>query len=313
MFDPATATETLTNNEVAVTGATGLVGTALGEQLRARGARMLRLTRRSPRDSAEAQWSPESGLVDPARLAETAAVVHLAGENIAGGRWTAAKKQRIRDSRVLGTRALCQSLAALPTRPQTLVCASAIGYYGDRGTEELDEQSPPGTGFLPEVCRGWEEATDPAREAGIRVVNLRIGVILSRRGGALAQMLLPFRLGLGGIVGPGTQYMSWVSLADVVGAIVHGLTRPDLAGPVNAVAPVPVTNAEFTRTLGSVLRRWTIFPLPAFAARLALGQMADDLLLASAKVLPRRLQSSGYPFQHPELRDCLEAELAPKG
>jgi uncharacterized protein (TIGR01777 family) len=302
--------ESLAGARVAVSGANGLVGKALREQLEASGARAVRLIRNQPRDPAsEVQWTPERGLVAPEQLEGVTAVVHLAGESIADGRWTEAKKQRIRDSRVIGTESLCGSLARLARRPQTLICASAIGYYGDRGDEVLDESSAPGTGFLPEVCLGWEAACDPARQAGIRVVNVRIGVILSKDGGALAKMLLPFKMGVGGKVGSGRQYMSWVALDDVVGAMLHGLTHTDISGPVNAVSPQPVTNAEFTQALGSVLHRPTIFPMPAFAARLALGQMADDLLLASARVLPKRLQASGYAFRHADLRGCLAGEL----
>ncbi len=305
-----TTPSSLSGRRIAVSGADGLVGSALLQRLESLGAQPVRLVRRPPRDpNLEVQWSQERGLLDPARLEGVAAVVHLAGENVAGGRWTAARKQRIRDSRVIGTEALCTSLARLSARPETLVCASATGFYGDRGDEVLDESSPSGQGFLPEVCRGWEEACAPARAAGVRVVNLRIGVVLSRHGGALAKMLTPFRLGVGGRIGNGRQWMSWLSREDLVGAIVHALSRPELSGPVNAVSPQPVTNAEFTRTLGGVLRRPTIFPLPAVVARLALGQMADDLLLASVRVLPTQLQQTGYEFQHPELRSCLTAEV----
>lgn len=311
MTSPAATSARLAGQLFAVSGAGGLVGSALCQRLAAAGAGVERLVRGTPRDAAaEVQWSPEQGVLQPARLDGVDAVVHLAGESIADGRWTAAKKQRIRDSRVAGTEALCRSLAAMPQRPRTLVCASAIGYYGDRGSEELTEQSAAGTGFLPEVCVAWERACDPARAAGMRVVNLRIGVILSRHGGALTKMLLPFKLGVGGKIGSGDQFMSWVSLDDVVGAILHACTRTELTGPVNAVSPHPVTNAEFTRTLGSVLHRPTIFPMPAFAARLALGQMADDLLLASTCVQPQRLIESGYTFHAADLKACLAQETA---
>ena len=311
MSDENNDSTSLSGSTIAVTGATGLVGASLSQRLQESGAEVIRLVRSTPSDpETEVQWSAEQGLVEPDRLEAVSAVVHLAGENIASGRWTQAKKRRIRDSRVIGTQSLCRSLAALQQPPATLVCASAIGYYGDRGEAELDESSPPGEGFLPEVCVGWEEACQPARNAGIRVVNLRIGVILSRDGGALATMLLPFKMGIGGKVGSGRQYISWVSLDDIVGMVVHSLERPDLSGPVNGVAPSPVTNAEFTKTLGKVLHRPTLFPLPGFAAKLALGQMAEDLLLASAKVLPTRLQETGYQFHHTDLCSCLEAELA---
>jgi hypothetical protein len=301
---------TLRGLTVAVTGATGLVGTRLVHDLVAAGARPRRLVRGTPKSAHdEIEWSPESGIVRPEAMQGVDAVVHLAGESIASGRWTAAKKRRIRDSRVVGTTSLARSLAALPQRPTTLVCASAIGFYGDRGETILDERSEPGTGFLPEVCIEWERACEPARAAGIRVVNVRIGVIVSRQGGALASMLLPFKLGVGGKIGSGRQYMSWVSLDDVVGTILHALGHQEIAGPVNAVAPSPVTNAEFTRAMGATLHRPTVLPLPGFAARLALGQMADDLLLASTRVVPRRLEETGYRFVHPDLRGCLTAEL----
>ncbi len=296
--------------KIAVSGAAGLIGTGVVGRLKNGGQSVIRLVRHAPRSAAgEAQWSTDDGLVNPSRLEGVSGVVHLAGESIAEGRWSAEKKRRIRDSRVNGTEALCRSLAALSRKPGVLVCASAIGYYGDRGETVLDEQSPPGEGFLPEVCRQWEQATAPAAEAGIRVVNVRIGVVLSKQGGALQKMLLPFRMGVGGKVGTGRQYWSWVAHADVVGAIVHAIDCDDLHGPVNAVSPHAVTNAEFTKALGEVLHRPTLFPLPAFAARLALGEMADALLLASAHVVPKRLQETGYEFQFPDLHDCLEHEL----
>ena len=231
--------------------------------------------------------------------------MHLAGENIAVRRWTPAQKARIRDSRVQGTRLLAQSLARLQQPPTVMVCASAIGFYGDRGEELLTEGSAPGSGFLTDTCRAWEAAAQPASEKDIRVVNLRLGVVLSPGGGALAKMLLPFRLGVGGKIGSGRQYMSWIEIDDVVGVIHYALTTDELRGPVNAVAPNPVTNREFTKTLGRVLSRPTIFPMPAFAARLAFGEMADELLLASTRVKPARLQNSGYYFRHPRLEDAL--------
>ncbi|MFC1758878.1 TIGR01777 family oxidoreductase, partial [Planctomycetota bacterium] len=233
----------------------------------------------------------------------------IAGESIASGRWTAAKMARIRDSRVTGTRKVAESLAALQHKPTVLVCASAIGYYGDRGDEQLHETAAGGNGFLADLCRDWEEATGPAVGAGIRVVNLRIGVVISRDGGALPQVLTPFKLGLGGRVGSGDQYWSWVSIADVVGAIQHSIDTPSLCGPVNCVSPNPVTNAEFTKTLGQVLNRPTVFPLPAFAARLVLGKMANDLLLASARVLPNRLIETNYKFHYSDLVDALRHEI----
>ena len=287
---------------VAVTGATGLIGSALVPFFQAGGHRAVRLSRGTSGPS----WDPATGVISAGALD---AVVHLAGENIAGGRWTSARKARIRDSRVDGTRRLCEALAALPTPPKTLVCASAIGFYGDRGDERLDESAAPGTGFLPEVCEGWEAATHVARDRGIRVVNLRIGVVLTRAGGALAQMLLPFRLGVGGVIGSGRQYMSWVALDDLLGATLFALTRVELSGPVNAVAPTPVTNRDFTKTLGRVLRRPTIFPMPGFAARLAFGEMADALLLSSARVQPAALESAGFRFAYPTLEGALRHVL----
>lgn len=237
------------------------------------------------------------------------AFVHLAGENIAAGRWTRARKARIRDSRVKVTRRLCESLAGLSQPPKVLVSASAVGYYGDRGEEVLTEESPAGMGFLSEVCRGWEAACEPAVQKGIRVVNLRTGMVLSAAGGVLPRMLLPFRMGLGGRIGSGRQFMSWIDLDDLVGVIFHALTCDTLAGPVNAVAPNPVINLEFTRTLGRVLRRPTFFCVPAWALRLALGEMADELLLASARVAPARLAASGYVFRYPELEGALRHVL----
>ncbi|HSA58968.1 MAG TPA: TIGR01777 family oxidoreductase [bacterium] len=291
--------------KILVTGATGLVGTALIPKLRAAGHRVVRLVRRNPVSDSDIPWDPNAGKLDPMSIEGLDAAVHLAGENIAGGRWNEALKKKIRDSRVNGTRLLAETLAQLKTPPKTLVCASAIGFYGNRGNEVLTEESPGGSGFLAEVCADWEKASAPAERKGIRTVALRIGVILSREGGALRKMLPPFRMGLGGVVGSGRQYWSWVSIEDVCGAILHALNTPSLKGPVNTVAPQPSTNAEFTRTLGRVLRRPTVLPVPAFAARLALGEMADALLLASARVVPARLTASGYSFRHADLETAL--------
>jgi hypothetical protein len=254
------------------------------------------------------------GEVDAAGLEGLDAVVHLAGENVGSGRWTAARKAAIRDSRVDGTRLLCDTLAGLARPPKTLVCASAIGIYGDRGEEPLTEDSPVGAGFLAEVCREWEAAAANAAEKGIRVVHLRIGMVLSSKGGALPRMLPPFRAGLGGAFGGGRQYVSWVALDDLSLIILHALQCGDLSGPVNAVAPVPVTNREFTEALGKVLSRPTLFPVPAFALRLAVGrEMADALLLSSARVVPKRLEETGYPFRFRELPAALRHLLARKG
>ncbi len=290
---------------ILVTGASGLIGSALIPVLTREGHRVIRLVRAEPKPGEAAiRWDPEAGTLEMAGLTGLDAVVHLAGENIAG-RWTAGKKARIRDSRVKGTRLLSESLARLPEPPNVLVCASATGYYGDRGEEILHEESAPGSGFLAEVCREWEAAADLAVQRGIRVVHLRFGLVLSPKGGALAKMLLPFRLGVGGIVGRGSQYWSWIALDDAVSAIHHALFTDTLRGPVNAVAPHPVTNREFTKTLGRVLGRPTPFPMPAFAARLAFGEMADALLLASARVEPAKLLATGYRFRHPELEGAL--------
>ncbi|OLC17427.1 MAG: TIGR01777 family protein [Candidatus Rokubacteria bacterium 13_1_20CM_2_69_58] len=298
---------------VAVTGASGLVGSALVTGLTSAGHRVVRVVRGAGAAPVAGQriarWDPESGALEPPALAGADAVVHLAGESVAGGRWTEAKKRRIRSSRVDVTRRLAEALLRLERPPRLLVSASAVGYYGDRGSEILREDSAPGPGFLAEVCREWEAATDPAARAGIRVVRLRIGMVLSRRGGALGAMLTPFRLGAGGPVGSGVQWVSWIAIDDLVGAILHALATESLAGPVNAVAPEPVTNRELARTLGRVLRRPALLPLPAVAARLLFGQMADELLLASARVEPARLRATGFTFRHARLEDALRHEL----
>jgi len=299
---------------VAVSGSGGLIGGEVVSAISATGTEVVRLVRREPLPGeAAVRWDPEKGIADPAGLAGLDAVVHLAGENIAAGRWNAARKAAIRESRVKGTRLLCDALAALPEPPKTLVCASAIGYYGDRGADLLTEECPAGTGFLPDVCREWEAAAAPAAEKGIRVVALRIGVVLTPKGGALSRMLLPFRAGLGGVLGSGKQYVSWVALDDLPGIVLHVLGNGDLRGPVNAVAPRPVTNREFTDALGRVLSRPTLFPVPAFALRLAVGEMADALLLASARVVSRRLEETGYRFRFPELSGALRHLLGTPG
>jgi uncharacterized protein len=289
-----------------VTGSTGLVGSALVPFLTDGGHTVTQLVRSPSRHGDRtARWDPARDQIDTPGLEGQDAVVHLAGENIASGRWTAAKKARIKDSRVNGTRLLCEALARLSRPPPSLLCASAIGYYGSRGDEVLTEESSSGSGFLPEVCREWEAAAAPAVGKGMRVVFLRTGVILSSRGGALAKMLTPFRLGAGGRIGSGRQYMSWIALDDVVGAIHHTLLTESLRGPVNVVTPRPVTNLDFTRTLGRVLRRPTIAPLPGFMARLLLGEMADELLLSSSRVEPTRLLATHYPFRFPDLEGAL--------
>jgi uncharacterized protein (TIGR01777 family) len=295
---------------VAVSGASGLIGAALIASLEADGHRAIPLVRRAPRPGEDAlRWDPASGAIMPAGPSVGDAIVHLAGESLMGLRWTAEKKRRIRESRTIATRLLVQTLTRLAKPPAVLVCASGVGYYGSRGDEVLSEESRPGTGFLAELAREWEAATATAIAQGIRVVNLRLGVALSVNGGALAKMLTPFRLGLGGVIGDGAQWMSWIALDDVIGAIRHALTTDALRGPLNVVAPAPVTNAEFTRTLGRALGRPTLVPLPAFAARLALGEMADEMLLTSQRAVPARLQASGYRFRYPTLEDALRAVL----
>jgi len=291
---------------IAVTGSSGLIGSALVRFLTKGGHRVTRLVRRSPVGSDEVQWDSGEGVQDLSRLEGVDAVVHLAGENIASGRWTSRRKAEIRRSRVEGTRRLCESLARLARPPKVLVSASAIGFYGDRRDEILREDTPPGTDFLAGVCREWEAATEAASRAGVRVVQVRFGVILSPAGGALKKMLLPFKLGMGGRIGNGAQFMSWITLDDAVGATNHALITGSLVGPVNAVAPAPVTNSEFTRTLARVLRRPALAPMPAFAARLAFGELADALLLSSARVIPTKLEGSGYRFLHLELESALK-------
>ena|SRR5947209_1819504 len=295
--------------KVLITGSTGLIGMALTKSLAAKGHTVLRLVRSKPKNEGEAQWNPQSGEIDLVRLEGIDAAVHLAGENIAEGRWDDEKKRRIRESRSKGTQLLAETLARLSSKPRVLVSASAIGFYGDRGNEILTEKSASGNDFLSEVCREWELATRPAAQAGIRVVNMRIGVVLSSKGGALTQMLTPFKLGVGGKIGSGKQYMSWVALDDVVGAIEFAVENEELSGPVNLVSPNSATNLEFTKTLGDVISRPTLLFVPAFAARLAFGEMADALLLSSQRVEPTRLKEAGFGFRYPDLKRALHHAL----
>jgi uncharacterized protein len=295
---------------VAATGSTGLVGTALVEALEAEGHLVRRLVRRPVRDDEhEIRWDPAAGTIDAPELSGVDAVIHLAGENLAGHRWNESFKTKIRDSRIRGTRLLCDTIASLSSKPSVLVSASAVGYYGDRGDERVDESSPPGSGFLADLCQQWEAETHPARDADVRVVNLRLGVVLSSNGGALGKMLTPFKLGLGGVIGSGRQYLSWITLEDLVRAIQFALHAAALSGPVNAVAPESVTNREFTKTLGRVLHRPTVFPMPAFAARLAFGEMADEMLLSGVRVEPRALSSARFEFNDPQLEPALRHVL----
>ena len=298
-------------NRVLISGASGLIGAALTAPIEAQGVQVVRLVRRDNKTSAEIAWDPmaeQAGAGLPASLVSGFdAVVHLAGESIAG-RWTEGKKKTIRESRVRGTRTLATALARAESKPKVFVCASAIGFYGDRGEEVLTEESTPGQGFLPEVCREWEEASRIAAEAGIRTVNLRTGLVLSAKGGALGKMLTPFKLGLGGRIGSGKQWWSWIQIEDLVGGIQHAIATEAVAGPVNIVAPNAVRNAEFTKVLASVLGRPAIFPVPGFALGLAFGKMAaEELFLASQHVEPAKLEASGYRFQFGELRGALES------
>ncbi|WP_145370953.1 TIGR01777 family oxidoreductase [Maioricimonas rarisocia] len=294
-----------TMSTIGVTGASGMVGSTVVPMLTTAGHSAFRFVRRPAKSEDERQWTPSEPQLDPKQFEGLDAVIHLAGENIGDSRWTQSKKQRIRDSRVDGTRRLAEALAKLEQPPKTLVCASATGFYGDRGDEILTEQSDAGTGFLTDVCQEWEAAAGPAREAGIRVVHVRLGMILSPKGGALQKMLTPFKLGGGGVVGDGNQYWSWIALDDAAAIFTRAATDAGLEGPVNAVTPNPVTNREFTQTLAKVLHRPAIIPVPKFAARLALGEMADELLFASVRVMPEKLQASDYAFRYPELEEAL--------
>ena len=291
--------------KIAVTGASGLIGGALGPFLTTGGHEVRRLVRRAPRSEDEIRWDPAKGEIDAAALEGLDAVVHLSGENVAGGRWTDARKARIRESRIDSTRTLARALASAKKKPKVLVSASAIGYYGDQGDEWVTESSPPADDFLARLAVDWEAAAAPAAEVGIRVAHPRIGLVLSPAGGALGKLLLPFRLGLGGVVGPGRQYMSWVAIDDVLAALHHALVKEEVSGPFNLVAPEPVTNREFTKTLGRVLGRPTVAAVPAFLLKAALGQMAEATLLASTRVRPDRLRSSGYRFRFPGLEGAL--------
>jgi len=297
---------------ILISGASGPIGAALVPALRASGAQITRLSRpggaQTTPDEESIPWDPEQPLAAGA-LSGFDAVIHLAGESIVG-RWSEDKKKKIRESRVMGTRNVAQALAQAKDKPSIFVCSSAIGYYGDRGDELLNEESAPGVGFLPEVCREWEVATRPAAEAGIQTVQIRTGVVLSSRGGALGKMLMPFKMGVGGKIGSGKQWMSWIDVEDMVGAIHHILKSDLLRGPVNMVAPKPVTNEEFTKTLGSVLSRPAILPMPAFAVKLLFGEMGETVLLGSQRVEPSQLISSGYPFRFRTLRASLENILS---
>lgn len=295
---------------VVISGASGLVGSALVKDLASTGTtRVIKLVRPGAGDGDAVLWDPEGFSIDAARLEGCSAVVHLAGEPIAGGRWNAARKLKIQSSRIEGTHLLVDGLLRLKRPPKVLVCASAIGYYGDRGDELLTESSPAGSGFLAEVVKGWENEAARAAEAGIRVVCVRTGIVLAREGGALKKMLLPFKLGAGGRLGTGRQWMSWIHRDDLVSIIRFAATRDDITGPVNAVSPGPVTNAEFTRELARALGRPAFLPAPAFALKLALGEMAEALLLSSQRVTPARLTAAGHVFKYPRLDAALSQIL----
>ncbi len=294
---------------IAIAGASGLVGSALIPELESDGHEIVRLVRNTPK-AGEIEWHPNQDEINPATIDGFEAIINLAGESIAEGRWTDEKKKRIRDSRVNGTHLISEAIAKLTTKPRVFLCASATGIYGDRGDETLDEQSESGGGFLAGVCREWEKATEPASNAGVRVVTLRFGPILARAGGMLEKMLTPFKMGLGGKIGSGKQYISWVGIEDVTAATKLALNDESIRGPLNIVSPTPVTNERFTRALGEALSRPTVMSMPAFAARLAFGEMADEMLLVSQRVVPKRLNTAGFKFQNPDLEGAIRKYVA---
>lgn len=292
---------------ILLSGASGLIGTRLGAELAAAGHQVVRLVRRAPVGAGERRWDPDAGELNPEEIQGFDAVFHLGGVSIGEGRWTPERKRILRDSRVKSTALLARALAT--TRPAVFVCASATGVYGDRGDEVMTEASAPGSGFLADLCVEWEAACAPASAAGVRVVNARFGVVLDPAGGALAKMLAPFKLGLGGRLGSGRQWMSWIAAADTTAALRFLLENQGLRGAVNLVAPDPVTNADFTRALGRALHRPTFLPAPAFALRAALGEMADAALLSSTRAVPRKLVEAGFRFDLAQLSEALEKML----
>jgi len=304
--------ENVSDMKIAVSGASGLVGTALLPALRSAGHDVLRLVRGGTAGEPNSiGWEPDTGFINNIKINGVKGIVHLAGDNIAEGRWTSDKKKLIRDSRVVGTRLLAETAAKLSPLPQVFITASATGYYGDRGEEILTEDSSHGADFLATVCQEWEAAAQAAKDAGIRVVHLRFGVILTPQGGALAKMLTPFKAGMGGPAGKGEQYLSWISLDDAVGVILHALTHPEISGPVNAVSPEPIKNKDFAHALGHAIGRPAAVPIPAFALKLAFGEMAEATLLASQRVKPQKLLASGYTYRHPDLASTLQ-EMLPR-
>jgi hypothetical protein len=287
-----------------------MLGSAIGDALKARRVNLIRLVRRQTEGPHELRWNPETGQIDSEKLAGVTAAVHLSGANVTSRRWTDKFKREMASSRIDSTRILSEALAQLKNPPAVLVAASAVGFYGDRGDEILDEDSPAGRGFFPQLCSLWEAATRPAEKAGIRVVHLRFGVVIAPRGGMMARLAPLFRLGLGGRLGDGRQWLSWISEADVVSAVLFALGNESLSGPVNVVAPNPVINAEFTRALARAVHRPAILPAPAVALRLAFGEMADEALLASTRAIPKRLTQAGFAYLHPNLDDALAVALA---
>jgi uncharacterized protein len=293
---------------VAITGASGLIGRLLTETLRARGTRVRPLVRREA-SGDQIHWDPAQGTVDREALEGASAVIHRAGENVGAGRWSEARKKRILDSRVQGTGLIASCVAQMSIRPACLISASAVGWYGSRGDETLDETASGGDDFLAGVCAQWEASTQAASDAGIRVVHARMGVVLDPEGGALAKMLLPFKMGAGGRVGDGHQWMSWISRPDVVNALIHLMNDETMRGPVNIVAPKPVTNVTFTRALGKALRRPTLFPVPAMAIKTMFGEMGEATVLASQRALPGKLTAAGFAFEHSTVDAALKAAL----
>lgn len=306
---PQDSTQTPTPKRIAITGATGLIGSALTQEFEAQGHTVHRVTRGQPTRQSDIFWQPRSDEIDAAALNGVDVVIHLAGENLFG-RWSAKKKEAILKSRTHGTALLTRTLAGLSAPPEVFVSTSAVGFYGDTGAQQVDEATPPGDTFLAEVCKKWEAACEPARAAGIRTVNPRLGVVLSNQGGALKLMALPFKLAVGGRIGDGAQYMSWVTLDDVVRAFEFIIANRELRGPVNVTSPEPVSNQAFTKTLGGVLRRPTPFPLPAALVRLGAGQMGEEMLLHGQRALPTVLHEHGFRFAYPQLEAGLRHGLA---
>lgn len=299
---------------IVISGASGLIGTELVESLKKDGHHVLSLTRSKSSSPDKIYWNIETGEIESDKLENIDALVHLAGENISGenpiqGRWTQERKEKILNSRVKGTTLLSDTISRLKNPPKVFVSASAIGYYGDRAEEKLDEKSNKGSGFLSDVCKAWETSADSARNKGIRVVHTRFGVVLSNKGGALKSMLLPYKMGVGGTIGNGKQYMSWIDISDVAGAIKHVINKSDIQGVVNVVAPKPITNSEYTKALGHVIHRPTIFPIPSIGINILFGEMGNELLLGSQKVYPEVLSNTGYKFMYPDITSSLEHVL----